>query len=106
MSLKRLVGKENGLIEILLLIVFQHGSADKAIIGGGEQKSKSQKGVKEMNINISQIDSRILVEIDGKALPDIFSGYTLKSCGCGEPELQLSLKGNISISELSVKIKE
>ena len=48
MSLKRLVGKENGLIEILLLIVFQHGSADKTIIADGEQKSKPQKGVREM----------------------------------------------------------
>ena len=62
--------------------------------------------MREVDINISQIDSRILVEVDGKALPDIFSGYTLKSSGCGEPELQLSLKGNISVSELSAKIKE
>lgn len=45
-----------------------------------------------MNINISQVDSRILVEVDGKALPDIFSGYTLKSSGSGEPELWLGIK--------------
>ena len=51
MSLKRLVGKENGLIEILLLIVFQHGSADKTIIADGEQKSKPQKGVRENGPN-------------------------------------------------------
>lgn len=43
-----LVGKENGLIEILLLIVFQHGGADKAIIADVEQKSKPQKGVRKM----------------------------------------------------------
>lgn len=40
-----------------------------------------------MNINISQVDSRVLVTVDGKALPDIFSRYELKSSGCGEMEL-------------------
>ena len=41
-----LVGKENGLIEILLLIVFQHGGADKAIIADVEQKRASEEQVR------------------------------------------------------------
>ena len=43
-----------------------------------------------MNIHILQIDSRILMEVDGEVLPDIFSGYELKSSSCGEQELLVS----------------
>ena len=60
--------------------------------------------MRNVNINISQVDSRILVKAGGKALPDIFSGYELKSSRCGEPELWLSMKGIIHVSALSVNL--
>lgn len=61
-------------------------------------------GVRGMEINISQVDSRILVEIDGKALPDIFSGCVLKSPGCGKPELWLSVKDVTNVTALSANL--
>lgn len=57
-----------------------------------------------MDIRISKIDERILVEADGKALPEVFSGYEIKSSDSGESELLLSIKGQINVSELSAKI--
>lgn len=57
-----------------------------------------------MNIHILQIDSRILVEVDGEVLPDIFYGYELKSSSCGEQELWLSVRGTISEAVLSTSL--
>lgn len=57
-----------------------------------------------MNIHILQIDSRILMEVDGEVLPDIFSGYELKSSSCGEQELWLSVRGTISEAVLSARL--
>ena len=57
-----------------------------------------------MNFHILQIDSRILMEVDGEVLPDIFSGYELKSSSCGEQELWLSVRGTISEAVLSASL--
>ena len=57
-----------------------------------------------MDIRISKIDERILVEVDGRVLPEVFSGYEVKSSNSGESELLLSIKGQINVSELSAKI--
>ena len=57
-----------------------------------------------MNIHILQIDSRILMDVDGEVLPDIFSGYELKSSSCGEQELWLSVRGTISEAVLSASL--
>ena len=57
-----------------------------------------------MNIKILEVDSHILVEIDGENLPGIFSGYQLKDSNSGELELWLCVQGSISVSELSAKI--
>lgn len=57
-----------------------------------------------MKINISQVDSRVLVEVDGKILPDIFSKCGLKSSSCGEPELWLSVKGIVNVNAMSVNL--
>lgn len=57
--------------------------------------------MREIEIKISQIDSRMLVEIDGKQLPQVFSGYKIASSNSEESELALMIRGNISVSELS-----
>ena len=57
-----------------------------------------------MDIRISKVDERILIEVNGKALPEVFSGYEVKSSNSGESELLLSIKGQINVSELSAKI--
>lgn len=59
-----------------------------------------------MNINISQVDSKILIEVDGETLPDIFSGCELKSSSYSEPELWLSVKGIINVTVLSASLSE
>lgn len=66
-------------------------------------RAPEQEG-KKMNIKISAVDSRTLVEIDGENLPEIFSGYQLKSSNSGELELWLCVQGSVSVSELSAKI--
>lgn len=66
-------------------------------------RAPEQEGGK-MNIKISVVDSRTLVEIDGEHLPEIFSGYQLKDSNSGESELWLCIQGSISVSELSAKI--
>ncbi len=72
----------------------------------GNSLHRRRKRVRYVNINISQVDSRVLVTVDGKALPDIFSRYELKSSGCGEMELWLSVKGIVHVSALAAKIEE
>lgn len=64
------------------------------------------KEERKIDISISQVDSKILIEIDGKKLPDIFSGYELKSSSCGEPELWLSVKGIVNVVALSASLSE
>ena len=59
-----------------------------------------------MEIKIFQIDKRICVMVDGEQLPEVFSGYKVNSSNSGESELQLLLKGTISVSELSAKTEE
>ena len=51
--------------------------------------------MREIEIKISQIDSRMLVEVDGDQLPEIFSGYQITSSNLGESELALIVRGNI-----------
>lgn len=58
-----------------------------------------------MDIKITQVDSRIGAEIDGKKLPDVFSGYQIKSSNSEESELALIIRGNINVSELSASLK-
>lgn len=55
-------------------------------------------------IKITQIDSRVCVTVNGEQLPDIFSGYRINSSESGETELSLSIRGEISVVELSTKI--
>lgn len=58
-----------------------------------------------MDIKLSQVESRIMIEADGKILPDIFSGYQLKSSNSGESELVLIVRGCVRVSELSTNLK-
>ena len=57
-----------------------------------------------MDIKIIQVDSRVCVEVNGERLPDIFSGYKINSSESGEAELSLSIRGELSVAELSAKI--
>ncbi|HBI61693.1 MAG TPA: hypothetical protein DDY31_10875 [Lachnospiraceae bacterium] len=59
-----------------------------------------------MDIKISQIDKRTLVEVNEKRLPEIFCGYQVKNSNSSESELWLCIQGAISVSELSAKITE
>ncbi len=59
-----------------------------------------------MDIKISQIDKRTLVEVDGEKLPEIFCGYRVKNSNSSESELWLCIQGCVSVSGLSAKITE
>jgi hypothetical protein len=56
-----------------------------------------------MQIEISQLDSRLSVSIDGMVLPGVFSGYRLKSSDSGESELALIIKGDVNVAAISAK---
>lgn len=59
-----------------------------------------------MEIKISQVESRILVSVNGEVLPDVFSECWFKSSNSGESELSLIIRGKISVSEMSTSLKE
>ena len=56
-------------------------------------------------IRVSQVESRLLIEVDGEILPDIFSEYIWESSNTGKSELSLTIRGDVSVSELSTSLK-
>ena len=56
-------------------------------------------------IRVSQVESRLLIEVDGEILPDIFSEYRWESSNTGKSELSLIIRGDVSVSELSTSLK-
>ncbi len=67
-----------------------------------EREEKSD--IKEMEIKIVQIDSHVLVEVNGEPLPDIFCGYQIARPNTKESGLALTIRGDISVCEMSAKI--
>lgn len=65
---------------------------------GGEREMKTE-------IRVSQVESRLLIEVDGEILPDIFSEYRWESSNTGKSELSLTIRGDVSVSELSTSLK-
>lgn len=58
-----------------------------------------------MEIKLQKIDSKVLVEINGTLLPDVFNEYRLKSSNSGESELALIIQGDINVFELLANLK-
>lgn len=58
-----------------------------------------------MVISIVQLESRVVITVDGIILPDVFGGYKLESSDSGELELSLIVRKDISVSGLSAKLK-
>lgn len=62
--------------------------------------------MREIDIKVSQIDKRTLVEVNGEKLPEIFCGYQVNNSNSNESELWLCIQGDINVSELSARITE
>ena len=59
-----------------------------------------------MEIKLSQIESKLLIQVNGDMLPDIFSGYRLESSNNRNLELSLFIRQDISVFELTTILKE
>ena len=55
-----------------------------------------------MDIKVLHMDNHTIVKVDDVDLPDIFSGYEIKSSDRGGTELCLVVRGNINKAELDV----
>lgn len=55
-----------------------------------------------MKIEISQSSPYVSIAVDGVLLPNIFSGYELKSSKTGEMELALIVKGDVTVSAMQM----
>ena len=55
---------------------------------------------KKFNLELMQIDSKIIVKVNNQYLPDIFSKFKFQSSNCSKSELWLCIEENFSAIDL------